>query len=34
LTKDKENIEKNVVQLQKDKKAFAASKRFKDAGRC
>jgi hypothetical protein len=32
--KQKETIENLIVQLDKDKKAFAAAKKFKDAGRC
>ena len=32
--KDKETLEQSITQLEKDKKAFATAKRFKDAGRC
>ena len=33
-TKDKEQASQNIVTLEKEKKAFAANKKFKDAARC
>jgi len=32
--KQKEAVDSLIVQLEKDKKAFAAAKKFKEAGRC
>ena len=33
-SKDKEQTSQNIVTLEKEKKAFAANKKFKDAARC